>query len=174
MLSGDGLSQTEQITGRNKTLDPHRFPQIGSGSSSSSEEVHMHASWGNRLAIALLSGVFLTGVVAAQEGVWQGEQNHPMLRATFKNKDKNVEKHAAVVEVETQNIGLVTSDVSSYEGNDMGLLEYQVDQAPVLATADTRVMFRGLTSGKHTITVSLVNTQYKELGAEAKLEVDVP
>jgi hypothetical protein len=134
----------------------------------------MHAGWGKRSAIALLSGVFLTSVVAAQEGVWQGEQNHPMLRATFKNKDKNAEKHAAVVEVETQNIGLVASDVSSYAGNDMGLLEYQVDQAPVLATADTRVMFRDLTPGKHTITVSLVNTEYRELGAKAELEVDIP
>ena len=137
-------------------------------------EVHMHAGWYKRLAIALLLGVFLTGAVAAQEGVWQGEQNHPMLRATLKNKDKNAEKHAAVVEVETQNIGLVTGDVSSYEGNDMGLLEYQVDQAPVLATADTRVMFRDLTPGKHTITVSLVNTEYRELGAKAELEVDIP
>jgi len=134
----------------------------------------MHAGWEKRLAIALFLGVFLTGVVAAQEGVWQGEQNHPMLRATFKNKDNNAEKHAAVVEVETQNIGLVASDVSSYEGSDVGLLEYQVDQAPVLATADTRVMFRDLTTGRHTITVSLVNTEYKGLGAKAKLEVDVP
>jgi len=134
----------------------------------------MHAGWEKRLAIALFLGVFLTGVVAAQEGVWQGEQNHPMLRATFKNKDNNAEKHAAVVEVETQNIGLVASDVSSYEGSDVGLLEYQVDQAPVLATADTRVMFRDLTTGRHTITVSLVNTEYKGLGGKAKLEVDVP
>jgi len=47
--------------------------------------IHVHASWGKRLAIALLSGVFLTGVVAAQEGVWQGVQNHPMPRVTFKN-----------------------------------------------------------------------------------------
>ncbi len=56
----------------------------------------------------------------------------------------------------------------------MGILEYQVDQALVLATADTRVMFRGLTTGKHTITVSVVSTEYKELGAKVVLEVDVP
>ncbi|MGA7929060.1 MAG: hypothetical protein WCA20_24055 [Candidatus Sulfotelmatobacter sp.] len=134
----------------------------------------MRAGWWKQLTLALLVGVFFTGMVAAQEGVWQGEKDHPMLLATLKNKDKNAKERTAVVEVETQNIGLVTSDVSSYEGDDMGLLEYQVDQAPVLATADMRVMFRDLTPGKHTITVSLVNTEYKDLGAKAELEIDIP
>lgn len=112
--------------------------------------------------------------MAAQERVWQGEQDHPTLRATFRDKDKNAQKHAAVVEVDTRNIALVSLDASSYGGSDMGILEYQVDQALVLATADTRVMFRGLTTGKHTITVSVVSTEYKELGAKVVLEVDVP
>jgi hypothetical protein len=112
--------------------------------------------------------------MAAQEGVWQGEQDHPTLRATFRDKVKNAQKHAALVEVETRNIALVNLDTSSYGGSDMGTLEYRVDQDPVLATVDTLVMFRDLPSGKHSITVSLVSTDYKELGAKAVLEVDVP
>jgi hypothetical protein len=132
----------------------------------------MYVSWW-KLTLALLLGVFLVGVVAAQEGVWQGEQDHPMLRATLRDKDKNAQKHAAQVEVETRNFGLVNLGVS-YGGSDVGLLEYQVDQGPVLATTDTEAMFRDLTPGKHTITVSLVNTEYKDLGAKAELEVDIP
>jgi len=132
----------------------------------------MHVNWW-KLTLALLLGILLTGVVGAQEGVWQGEQGHPMLRATLRAKDKNAQKHAALVEVETQNVGLVSLDVS-YGGSDVGLLEYQVDQGPVLATTDTEAMFRDLTPGKHTITVSLVTTEYKDLGAKAELEVDIP
>lgn len=133
----------------------------------------MNAGWWKGI-LALLLGIFLTAALAAQEAVWQGETGHPMLRATLRDKDKNAQKHVAVVEVETQNIGLVDLGVSSYAGGDVGLLEYQVDQAPVLATPNTQVMFRNLTPGKHTITVSLVNPQYKEFGAKAQLEVNVP
>lgn len=134
----------------------------------------MYEGWWKQLALTLAACVVLTGAMAAQEGIWQGEQNRPMLRATFRDKEKNAQKQTALVEVETQNIGLVNLDGSSYAGSDMGLLEYRVDQAPVLATADTRVMFRDLMPGKHTITVSLVNTEYKELGAKVVLEVDIP
>ena len=134
----------------------------------------MRAGWWKQLTLALLVAVFFTGMVAAQEGVWQGKKDHPMLRATLKNKDKNAKEHAAAVEVETQNIGLVNPDILSYAGSAEGLLEYQVDQGPVLATSDMRIRFRDLTPGKHTITVALASTDYKDLGAKAELEVDIP
>jgi hypothetical protein len=136
-------------------------------------EINMHVIW-RKQAVAVALGIFLTGTVMAQDGVWQGQKVHPMLRASLKNKEKNSEKHAAEVEVETQSIALVNLGISSYAANDLGVLEYQVDQGPVLATADTLVMFRDLTPGKHVITISLVNTDYKELGAKAELEVDIP
>ncbi len=41
-------------------------------------------------------------------------------------------------------------------------------------TAAVVVMFRELPQGKHTMTVSLVNADYKELGAKAQLEIDIP
>lgn len=134
----------------------------------------MRPAWKQQLMLVLSAGVFLVGTAVAQEGVWQGRNDHPMLRATLKDKDKNAQKHVASVEVETQNIGLVTVGASSYAESDMGLLEYQVDKGPVLATSDTTVMFRDLTPGKHTITVSLVNADYKQLGVRVELEVDIP
>ena len=133
----------------------------------------MHVSWPKQ-TLAMALGILLTGTVMAQDGVWQGQKGHPMLRATLKNKEKNSEQHAAEVEVETQNIALVNLGISSYPANDLGVLEYQVDQGPVLATPDTLVMFRSLTPGKHVITISLVSTNYKELDAKAELEVDIP
>jgi hypothetical protein len=136
-------------------------------------EVNMHVAW-RRKALAVALGMFLTGTVMAQDGVWQGQEGHPMLRASLKNKEKNSKQNAAEVEVETQNIALVNLDIPSYGANDLGVLEYQVDQGPVLATADTLVMFRNLAAGKHVITVSLVSTNYKELGAKCELEVDIP
>lgn len=72
----------------------------------------MHAGWWKQLTLALLLGAFFTGTVAAQEGVWQGEKDQPMLRATLRNKDKNAKERAAVLEVEAQNIGLVDPDVT--------------------------------------------------------------
>ena len=134
----------------------------------------MRAGWKKQTVLALLLGVFLAGAAVAQEGVWQGQNDHPMLRTTLKDKEKNAQKHAAFVEVETQNIGLALLGVSPFAGSDMGFLEYQVDQGPVLATSDTAVMFRNLTAGKHTITVSLVNTDYRELGPKAVLELEIP
>jgi len=134
----------------------------------------MRAGWWKQLTLALLVAVFFTGMVAAQEGVWQGEKDHPMLRATLKNKDKNAKEHAAAVEVETENIGSVDPDVQPYAESGEGLLEYQVDQGPVLGTSARRVDFRDLTPGKHTITVALASTDYKDLGAKAELEVDIP
>jgi len=133
----------------------------------------MLAGWWKPLTLALFLGSFLVGGAAAQEGKWEGQKDHPRLRATLQEKDKNAKDHAAVVEVETQNIGLVDVD-TSYGGSDLGLLEYQVDQSPALVTEDTRVMFRDLNSGKHTITVSLLDTHYKDLGAKTTLDVDVP
>ncbi|HXZ81057.1 MAG TPA: hypothetical protein VEG30_14100 [Terriglobales bacterium] len=134
----------------------------------------MQAGWWREVTLALCLGGFLTGGLAAQEGAWQGQKDHPRLRATLQDKDKNAKNHAAVVEVETQNVGLVDVGAPGYGGNDVGILEYQIDQDPPVVTEDTRVMFRDLSSGKHTVTVSLLNTQYKEMGAKAKLDVEVP
>jgi hypothetical protein len=136
-------------------------------------EVNMHVCW-RKQAVAVVLGIFLTGTVMGQDGVWQGQKGRPMLRASLKNKEKNSEQHAAEVEVETQNIALVNLGIPSYAANDLGVLEYQVDHGPVLATADSLVMFRNLTPGKHIITISLVSTNYKELGARSELEVDIP
>jgi hypothetical protein len=133
----------------------------------------MHRVW-QRQALAVVLGIFLTGTVMAQDGAWQGQTGHPMLRATLKDKEKNLEKHVAEVEVETRNIALVNLGNTSYSGSDLGILEYQIDQGPVLATADTLVMFRDLSTGKHIITISLVGNDYKELGAKTELEVDIP
>lgn len=115
----------------------------------------MHAGW-RKPALAVVLGVLLVGMTGAQDGVWQGQKDHPMLRASLKDKEKNSENHIAEVEVETQNIALVNANVS-YRSHDFGILEYQVDQGPVLATDDTQVMFRDLTPGKHIITIALAS-----------------
>lgn len=132
----------------------------------------MHAGW-RKPALAVIIGVLLVGITRAQDGVWQGQKDNPMLRASLKDKEKNSQNHVAEVEVETQNIALVNASVS-YRSHDFGILEYQVDQGPVLATDDTHVIFRDLAPGKHIITISLASADYKELRAKTQLEVDVP
>lgn len=44
----------------------------------------------------------------------------------------------------------------------------------MLATSDTQIDFRDLTPGEHMITVALASTDYKDLGAKAELEIDIP
>jgi hypothetical protein len=53
-------------------------------------------------------------------------------------------------------------------------LHYQVDGGPVIATTASKLSFHGLTSGKHTIIVTLAANDHSPIGQPITLEVMVP
>ena len=110
----------------------------------------------------------------AQEGSWQGSDKGPQLKAQLTDKEKNASRRIAVVDVDVRNVTL--TDPISYRGggSEFGHLEYRLDGGPFILPMANRLIFEGLTPGKHTIEVSLADGSFRPLGAKASLEVVIP
>ena len=88
--------------------------------------------------------------------------------------DKTASRRLYGVEVAVRIITL--TDPISYRdgGSGMGHLQYRVDDGPYIVPMTNRLVFEGLTPGKHTIEVSLADGSFRPMGAKADLEIVVP
>ena len=59
-------------------------------------------------------------------------------------------------------------------GSGMGHLQYRVDQGPYILPMANRLVFEGLTPGKHTIEVSLADGFSVPWGPRSELEYSIP
>ncbi len=56
----------------------------------------------------------------------------------------------------------------------MAHLQYRIDGGPYIVPMNNKIVFEGLTPGKHTIEVTLADNGFRLLGAKAELEVVIP
>jgi hypothetical protein len=78
------------------------------------------------------------------------------------------------VEVDVRNVTL--TDPINFGGgmSDAGHLQYRVDNGPYILPMSNRLVFEGLTPGKHAIEVSLADSAFRPMGAKAELDVEIP
>jgi hypothetical protein len=124
--------------------------------------------------ITLLLLLFSVFPAVAQENSWQGSPKGAQLKAELADKEKNAGRRIAVVDVDVRNVTL--TDPIGYRGggSDMGHLEYRLDGGAYILPMSNRLVFEGLTPGKHTIEVSLADSYFRPMGAKAELEVVIP
>jgi hypothetical protein len=53
-------------------------------------------------------------------------------------------------------------------------LHYQIDDSPIIVTNDTMLSFANLSSGKHTINVTVVDAKHQPLAGPETIEVNIP
>ncbi|MGH9502298.1 MAG: hypothetical protein ACRD20_05560 [Terriglobales bacterium] len=126
------------------------------------------------LALTLFLSLLLPLAAAAQDGSWQGPVKGAQLKARLVDKDKNAARRIAVVEVDVRNVTL--TDPINFAGgmSGAGHLQYRVDNGPYILPMSNRLVFEGLTPGKHTIEVSLADSGFRPMGAKAELDVVIP
>jgi hypothetical protein len=112
--------------------------------------------------------------VAQNWSDWSGPKGAARLRARVLDQDLNAKQHAAVVEVEVQNVFLHHPDFVEQSGVQEGILKYELDQCPAILTTDTRMTFQQLPSGSHEIAVGLLGGDNRALAPKVKLQVSVP
>lgn len=105
---------------------------------------------------------------------WLGPSGSPKLRANLKDEVPNAQAHVADVEVEVENVWLNFPDNISQSGATVGILRYEIDRCPPVATTETRIRFEHLTPGNHVISVELLGSGNRQLAPAAKLEVRIP
>jgi hypothetical protein len=116
-----------------------------------------------------------TGIAAAQEwSEWRGDSGGVRIRAGLRDHVQNAAKHTAAVEVEVQNVWLNYPNAFVQPGIRVGVLEYEVDECPKIITTETRLRFRDLAPGSHTITISLLGLDDQLLTPQVKLNLSVP
>ncbi len=134
----------------------------------------MRALGWHKLAFTMFFVSLFVLPATAQEGSWQGSKNGPQINARLVDKDKNASRRIAVVEVDVKNVTL--TDPISYRDSSsgMGHLQFRVDEGPYIVPMTNRLVFEGLTPGKHTIEVSLADGSFRPMGAKAELEIVIP
>lgn len=105
---------------------------------------------------------------------WLGNVGSPRMRARLRDVSEYAAQHAAAVEVEVQNIWLHSPIPASTSGVQQGVLRYQSDDCPPVITTDTRLRFGQLSSGKHTIKVTVLGFNDRQVTPSANLQLKVP
>lgn len=100
--------------------------------------------------------------------------NTPSLTAKLVDPAKNSAQKSAVVEVTVTGVKLVDPSASSPTAQGEAHLHYQVDKGFIIATPAAKLAFHGLSSGAHSITVSLANNSHQNLGPQQTLNVQIP
>lgn len=112
-----------------------------------------------------------TGVPTASAG----ERNAPTMSAKLVDADQKAKKKSATVSVNVHGLKIVDpASVNEKAAKGQGHLHYRVDDGPVIATTATKLSFHGLSSGTHTITVTLAGNDHAPLGPSETLNVTVP
>jgi hypothetical protein len=97
------------------------------------------------------------------------------LTASLVDGDRNAAKRSAVVQASIEGIDLVDPAAVNEKPKDgQGHLHYQLDGGPLVATTNTKMSFHELTSGTHSITVTLAGNDHAPLGPQQTLTVVIP
>lgn len=124
-------------------------------------------------AITLLLFSFLILAAAAQENSWQGSDRGPQLKAQLVDKDRNASRRIVIVDVDVKNVAL--ADPTERNSNsDTAYLQYRIDGGPYILPMNNKLVFEGLTPGKHTIEVTLADGAFRLMGPKAEMEVVIP
>jgi hypothetical protein len=77
----------------------------------------------------------------------------------------------AKVDVAVTGVKLMTE----HKGTTMGShLHYQIDDSPIIVTGSPTLSFANLTSGKHTIQVTVVDAKHSPLAGPESVELNIP
>lgn len=97
------------------------------------------------------------------------------LTASLVDADENGAKRTSVVQASVEGIELVDPAAVNEKPRDgQGHLHYQLDGGPLIATTNTKMSFHELTSGAHSVTVTLVGNDHAPLGPQQTLTVNIP
>jgi hypothetical protein len=97
------------------------------------------------------------------------------LTASLVDADKNGAARTAVVQAAVDGLELVDpASVNEQARDGQGHLHYQLDNGPLIATTNTKMSFHELSSGAHSVTVSLVGNDHAPLGPQQTLTVHIP
>jgi hypothetical protein len=99
---------------------------------------------------------------------------HPTLKASLVDPEKNGVRGTATVTVEVTGVKLVDPALSKEtpkEGE--AHLHYQLDSGPVIATPTPKLSFHGLPSGSHTLKVILAKNDHTPMGPEQTLSIQI-
>jgi hypothetical protein len=105
---------------------------------------------------------------------WLGPSGSGRIRARLRDESTFAAQHSAAVEVEVQNVYLSSVNLISRAGIVRGLLQYHVDNCPTVVTTDTRLRFDQLASGKHTITVAVIDFNSRLMTPQVILHAKIP
>jgi len=133
----------------------------------------MFRGFTRHLAPALLVFALLGGTALAQENTWVGKENGPQMRARLIDKEKNLARRLAVVEVEVKGVALA-DPTGSYPLPGEGHLQFRLDNSAYILPLNDRIAFEALAPGKHTIEVSLADHNYQLLTPTVELQITVP
>ena len=106
--------------------------------------------------------------------MWQGPNAGVRIRARLRDQPENAQKHIVAIEVEVQNVWLHYPNPVSQAGVEVGVLQYQLDRCPPVLTTDTRLRFDQLTSGEHTVSLTLLAEDNRPLSPTIRLDVSIP
>ena len=126
------------------------------------------------LVLTLLACMLMALTAFAQENVWQGPQNGPRLRAQLADKEKNLQRRLAVVDVDVQGVALADPTSNQYSMPGQGHLRFRLDNGPYILPLNNRIAFEALTPGKHTIEVTLADNNYRLIAPKIELQITVP
>jgi len=105
---------------------------------------------------------------------WLGPVGYARIRARLRDQSALARKDSAVVEVEVQNVFLDRFNPHPGNPSQRGLLRYQLDKHPPVATAQTRRRFDHLGAGEHTITIAVIGDDKRPITPRVKLHLEVP
>ncbi|HSA60159.1 MAG TPA: hypothetical protein VLJ37_10795 [bacterium] len=127
---------------------------------------------------ALALGLIVWSAADARNGRSKNALNSAsanFISARLVDKTKNAANRTATVEVTVRGVRLVDpAFASQVPGSIQGHLLFQLDGGPIIATPTSRLSFRELAPGEHTISVNLADDHHMPMGLPVLLTVSVP
>jgi Cu/Zn superoxide dismutase len=96
--------------------------------------------------------------------------------ARFINEAANANKKMATVDVSVTGVTInAAKDIAGMGEGTMGVhLHYQLDNGPIIVTPEKKLTFANLSSGTHTIKVTVANGHHQPISETQTLTVKIP
>lgn len=105
--------------------------------------------------------------------LFSGTEGAVTLSAELVQPKLKASRGVATVKTEVIGLGIVDA-VKAKNQPRQTQLQYQIDAGPEIATTAPKLSFHDLPSGKHEITVKLIDNNHRPLGPQETLEVAIP
>jgi hypothetical protein len=124
-----------------------------------------------RRAVAIVG---VLGVLASWPLIAQAAKA-ATLKATLVDAAKKAEAKTATIQVIVSGVKLIDPDKTHGQPKKgEGHLHYQLDNGPIIATTTPKLSFHGLSSGQHTLVVTVAANNHEPLGPKEALTFDIP